>query len=91
MQQRIDRLESLVKTLMYQNQQPTPHEGCEDSNKHLDVEGFDQGKTNGGVAVTLPVNTGETVIDGSHSVYKASDNWDHVFREVTTSCTSRSH
>ncbi|EPE32875.1 hypothetical protein GLAREA_05887 [Glarea lozoyensis ATCC 20868] len=83
MQQRIDRLESLVKSLMLQNQQPKPPEDCNNSNKHHDVENFDAETRNGGVEVTSPTSTGETVFDGSHSVYKASDNWSNVFREVS--------
>jgi hypothetical protein len=84
MQQRINRLESIVKSLMSQNQQHTPPE---DKNTRPDqlLSGGVEAVTNGVNTPSWPVHTGVTVIDGLHSVYKASDNWGDVLQEVTKS------
>jgi hypothetical protein len=82
MQQRINRLESLVKNLMSQNQQPTPPEDREPPSPHPSLEEAGKGLANGDHGLKWPINTGTTVIAGSHSVYKASDNWSDVLQEV---------
>jgi len=78
MQQRIDRLESLVKTLMAQGQQEPP--GLSSSGDNAVWTPDDQATTND--SATLPYRAGTTVINGDHSVYKAANDWSDVLQEV---------
>ena len=90
MQQRIDRLEGLVKTLMARGQgQEISH--LEDSTLPNGVvqsrdypgprSGFDA--TAGTKdASSVPYNAGTTVLNEGHSVYTASNDWSDVLQEV---------
>jgi hypothetical protein len=82
MQQRIDRLESLVKRLMSRNEQSTPPEDNSYPENQINSEYVSELVANGNDDSAWPVSTGMTVIDGSRSVYKASDNWGDVLQEV---------
>jgi hypothetical protein len=73
MQRRIEHLEDLVKRLIAQGQisQPTNV-----ANQHSLVSWND---TPRGASVA---DTGSTVINGVHSVYKVADDWHNVLEEV---------
>ena len=82
MQQRIDRLEGLVKTLMSQAQtvpssgiSDLPHNTLTPDSGNESLEGKDDESA-------IPFNLGTTVVNGGHSVYKAADNWSDVLQEV---------
>jgi len=82
MQQRIDRLESLVKTLIIQNQ------GLSDSQSPPPLDGNVEISNN--VMAGLPIMTAEatsidsgtTLINGGQSVYKPANDWSTVMQEV---------
>ncbi|KAL4962947.1 Zn(II)2Cys6 transcription factor [Aspergillus stella-maris] len=68
MRQRLDHLEDMVKTLVQQNQEIVfPNESQTSSSATLDP---DQGRM------------GITFVDKAHSVYKATQDWHDVLREV---------
>lgn len=81
MQQRIDHLESLVKRLIAQKQEipaniiPISHDSG---------AGFKTtpGASNVSKKVTLESSAHTAVVDGVHSVYKATDDWYDVLQEV---------
>ena len=87
-QQRIDRLEGLVKTLVAQGQKISHFEGSILPNNAVwsrddprPVTGFElTAETNDASAV--PCSAGTTVINGGHSVYKAANDWSDVLQEV---------
>jgi hypothetical protein len=87
MQQRIDRLETLVKILVAQDQQKLPLEDDPLSNNGVRSEdprpgtGFD---TTAGTKDNseMPYSGGKTMINGRHSIYKAANDWSDVIEEV---------
>jgi hypothetical protein len=88
MQQRIDRLETLVKTLIAQCQQkslledsPLPNNGVQYRYNPRHETRFDvaAGMSD---ASTMPHNGGTTVVNEHHSVYKAANDWSDVIQEV---------
>ncbi|KAK9244248.1 hypothetical protein V1506DRAFT_541930 [Lipomyces tetrasporus] len=68
MQRRIDNLEDLVKRLIVQGQAGLP---TNVASQHLNAPD-----------VASVADTGSTVIDGVHSVYKAADDWHNVLQEI---------
>ena len=89
MQQRIDRLESLVKTLMTQDQRTTPPQDSPLLNPAASSpEPFVHVTRSAAApmmkdASALLYNAGTTVINGGHSVYKAGNDWADVLQEVS--------
>jgi hypothetical protein len=96
MQERIDNLENLVRTLMAQGQKDIP---AAVENGFLDETAQNQDSPNimDGSA-NLPCRAGTTIMNGGHSVYKAANNWSDILQEVriaisyqsfcpTTSCS----
>jgi hypothetical protein len=90
MRQRIDRLESLVKTLIAQGQGQEisnledgtlPSSVVQNRNYPGPRSGFD---TTAGTkdASSVPYNSGTTVLNEGHSVYTASNEWSDVLQEV---------
>ena len=92
MQQRIDRLESLVKKLVAQGQETPPLDDSPQpsgSVKSRDEAGLDNGfgSTVGpNDTLAVPYSAGTTVVDGHHSVYKAATDWSDVLHEVRSAC-----
>lgn len=93
MQQRIDRLESLVKTLMTQGQRLTPPQERDLPNRAArspdDLQHVTDFELNAGMkdSSALPYSAGTTVINGEHSVYKAGNGWADVLQEVSYCCS----
>jgi hypothetical protein len=80
MQQRIDRLESLVKTLMAQNNQEPP---TLNANKpRYDGVSIPDAPVITNDSANLPFRAGTTVIDGGQSIYRAGNDWSDVLQEV---------
>ena len=82
MQQRINRLEGLVNTLLSQAQtnaspgaSSLPHHALTPESEIESLNGKDDESA-------APFNLGTTVIDGGHSVYRAADNWSDLLQEV---------
>ena len=81
MQQRIEHLETLVKGLLSQQQyvpkhsitstQDSPESGTESTDTAVASEGPD-----------VEFSPGTTVFDGTYSVYKGTDDWHDVLKEV---------
>lgn len=82
MQQRIDRLEGLVKRAMAQRQE-----------NPVNPTAYSQDSPKSGTALVITPATSDnsdvahsprtTVISGAHSVYKGADDWYDVLREVS--------
>jgi hypothetical protein len=94
MQQRINRLETLVTTLMARSQQVSQFENTTPQNDVC-------WKQNGAAAVPVSPGTageknasaescgaGMTVINGNHSIYTPADDWSDVLREVRQSSST---
>jgi hypothetical protein len=92
MQQRIDRLESLVKKLVAQGQETPPLDDSpkpSGSVKSRDEAGSDNrfGSTGSPIdTLAAPYIAGTTVVDERHSVYKAATDWSEVLHEVRSAC-----
>ena len=85
MQQRIDKLESLVKSLVAQTLQSdflNSPEGSDISEHHINSNDVGDATVVGKYDGNSSFNTGITVVNGSRSVYRASDNWADVLQEV---------
>ena len=86
MQQRIDRLESIVQTLMAQGQEVLHLENAtlpinETRSPSYPRSGLD--KTIGtNDASSALYNAGTTVVNEGHSVYSATNDWSDVLQEV---------
>lgn len=77
MQQRINHLEDLVKSLIEQNQKtPVTPEIVETGPSTKDSVSDASESTH---------SLGQTVIDGGQSVYKGAEDWYDVLQEVRTS------
>jgi hypothetical protein len=89
MQQRINRLESLVKTLVAQGQLKSSFEDI----ILLDnmVERKDDPKTGTNDISTALSTAGTIVVNGGHSVYKAANEWSDVLQEVRISFSAYFH
>ncbi|KAL2867361.1 Zn(II)2Cys6 transcription factor [Aspergillus lucknowensis] len=72
MRQRIDHLEDLVKGLIAQRQTPPDT---------ISSQGLSELRSESASPSNL-VLAGTTLIDGAHSVYKATDDWQDVLQEV---------
>ena len=76
MQQRIDRLEDLVKNLISEKQKaPVTPDDIDDAGISAKDSVSDVSKSAEG--------SGKTVIDAGHSVYKAAEDWYDVLQEVS--------
>ena len=88
MQQRIDRLEGLVKHLIAQRQQAPPNQAVS-SQGIREYESSPLTTAAASDASDVACSAGTTIIDGVHSVYKGVDDWYDVLREVN--CCSVLH
>ena len=84
MQQRIDRLEDLVKKLIAQRQDTPPYDVTDDQGR-LKSETKSMVTSVASDTPDVTNGTGTTVIDGVHSVYKGTDDWYDVLQEVSIS------
>jgi hypothetical protein len=84
MQQRINRLEGLVKTLMTQSQQVLPQSESDNQNDHAiwKRDGANS-KAMADDHSALPSRIGITVMNEGLSVYKAANDWSDVLEEVS--------
>jgi hypothetical protein len=83
MQQRIDRLESLVKKLMVQKKEGQSLKTCnsiDDGVARLDV--FNSGKGLEDAPNTGNGSSDRMVMNGDHSIYKNPNDWSAVLKEV---------
>jgi hypothetical protein len=80
MQQRISRLESLVKTLLAEGQQKSQELAGSVPEHNVAAMVNEPASTN--YDANLPCRAGTTVIDGGQSVYKAGNDWSDVLQEV---------
>lgn len=94
MQQRINRLETLVTTLMAQNQQVTQFENTTPPNyvrwRQNDTAVVPVSPATAGTknASADSRSAGMMVINGSHSIYTPADDWSDVLREVRHSSST---
>ena len=85
MQQRIDHLENLVKTLTVQNQELSQsHPPNDELWNHNSLGSTTKSNVLAGTqdALNMPTSTGTTLINRGQSVYKSVNDWSNLLQEV---------
>jgi hypothetical protein len=89
MQQRIDRLESLLKNLISQGQRIAPPHDTPLPDLEVSIHDRGEPVTSSEAVVVvndisaLPYSAGTTVVNGERSIYNAGNDWADVLHEVS--------